>query len=137
MSIEKNDLGQEWCCLQNQQDSYEKYSLVIKLTNVLVVSLCLFHTQFDLLIPLLSAVLWVQDGIWKTYQSRIGERLLVVEKAISDQQTSQAMQFNRQWVDNRPSSAGLIKEYILNALRPTVVFPHIGLVLASLYIAMQ
>lgn len=33
-------LQQEWITLQNQFDSYEKYSLVIKLFNILVTSVC-------------------------------------------------------------------------------------------------
>jgi len=39
-----------------------------------------------------------------------------------------AYQFNSLYLQNRPSSVGLIKEYLGQALRPTIAFPHLLLI---------
>ncbi|MEP1383715.1 MAG: hypothetical protein ABJK64_07950, partial [Paraglaciecola sp.] len=41
------------------------------------------------------------------------------------------MQFNSQWNDSRPSAVGLVFEYIKNALKPTVAYPHVILMMFS------
>ncbi|MEP1383716.1 MAG: hypothetical protein ABJK64_07955, partial [Paraglaciecola sp.] len=76
-------LQQEWTTLQNQFDSYEKYSLLIKLFNVLVTCTLLFAFNAGCWAVLICAVLCLQDGIWKTFQSRMAERIETVESAIS------------------------------------------------------
>ena len=89
--------------------------------------------------------MWLQDGIWKTFQNRIGQRLEVVEQAIKDstlpskEQTSQiGMQFNLTWNQFRPGAIGLIGEYIKQSLKPTVAYPYIVLivlVIVHLYVS--
>ena len=78
----QSSLHQEWLCLQNQYDSYEKFSLIIKLVSVVLTSLMLFVAHIGVWAIPLVCILWLQDGIWKTFQNRIGERLFVLEKAI-------------------------------------------------------
>lgn len=129
-----NALHQEWSELQGQYDSYEKYSLLIKLVNVTLVVVLMAMASKACFAVLVSAVLWLQDAIWKTFQARIEQRLLVVESAIKDGQTEQAMQYNSAWLGNRPGAIGLVAEYLLNALRPTVAFPHIVLLALSIYL---
>ena len=69
-------LSLEWQTLQNQFDSYEKYSLMIKLAAVLLTAIAML-TQLPILIAMaLIGVLWLQDGIWKTFQWRFGRDLL-------------------------------------------------------------
>lgn len=74
-------------------------------------------------------VLWLQDGIWKTFQSRIEQRLYIVEeylaKVDSKDDSILAFQFNRQFLASRPNSIGLIKLYVHQSLRPTIAFPYI------------
>jgi hypothetical protein len=95
-------LGQEWLCLQNQYDSYEKWSLVIKLTNIVLCCLLLASIDERYLVVVPVGIFWLQDAIWKTFQSRIGDRLLLVEEAIAAGDEDKAMQFNSQWLATRP-----------------------------------
>lgn len=129
----QTDLSNEWMLLQNQYDSYEKYSLVIKLLAMIVFYCSHISEKIGWIILILLSVFWLQDAIWKTFQSRIELRLLALEEALSDSQTDLkskvlAFQFNRDFMAKRPSQFGLIKEYLLQALRPTVAFPYIVLI---------
>lgn len=114
----------EWICLQNQYDSYEKFSLIIKLASVFVCSALLFHQALDFIVALLCMVLWLLDSVWKTFQSRIGARLLEVEHAITNDAQKGAFQYNSQWFQNRPSATKLLGEYLANGMSPTVLGPH-------------
>lgn len=125
---------QEWVTLQNQQDSYEKYSLLIKLFHILIICSFMLSTIQTPLLPILSAILWLQDGIWKTFQNRFSQRLVVLETGISENDESVGMQFNRQWLLNRPSGLSIIKEYALQSLRPTIAFPHLVLLAISAFL---
>lgn len=126
MSCHHQHLEHEWILLQNQYDSYEKHSLIIKLVSVLVCSLLLVHTDLDFITVGLCALLWLIDGIWKTFQNRIFQRLLVVEAGLCNEQLieTKAMQLNTLWQAQRGSPAGLLMEYAKNALVPTVLVPH-------------
>lgn len=117
-------LHSEWTLLQNQFDSYEKFSLVIKLVSLVVFSCVYIAGQMSWVLLVILAALWLQDAIWKTFQSRIESRLLLVEDWIAQQAYSQACQFNRQFAQSRLSGLGLIKEYLKQALRPTTAFLH-------------
>ena len=121
---ETSGLQQEWLLLQKQAEDYEKLSLVIKLLSFIVVALLLVHSRYDFLSPIVCLLLWAQDGIWKAFQSRTCDRLLGLEKAISEQNENLAMQFHSEWEKNRPGFVGLIVSYIKHCLKPTVVFPH-------------
>ena len=79
-----NEFKTEWCLLQNQFDSYEKHSLYIKLLNVLLFFVALTLDVISISIVPVFLLLWLQDGIWKTFQSRIEKRLLQVEKYIAN-----------------------------------------------------
>lgn len=126
-----SDLANEWSLLQNQFDSYEKYSLVIKLFTVAIVCFSYFSDTINLYASVFFVlILWCQDSIWKTFQSRIEVRLLQLEKALADQLPIIAYQFNTEYMKIRPSNTGLILEYAKQAIRPTVAFPYAILVLA-------
>ncbi|GAB1264948.1 hypothetical protein [Aurantivibrio infirmus] len=136
MSSQNADLAKEWSLLQNQFDSYEKLSLIIKLSSIGIFSVALIFggIHFFLLIPLLT--LWLQDAIWKTFQARIELRIIQLEKLLTKEEIkdesscdNKAFQFNTEYLKNRPSNMGLIQEYLSNALRPTIAFPHVVLVL--------
>jgi hypothetical protein len=145
-------LQNEWLTLQTQFDSYEKCSLAIKLFNVLLASLSLFVLHANIWALIICAVVWLQDGIWKTFQSRIAQRLEVVESAIKHCSTEHSsedsskqnvdsshlpMQFNSTWEESRPGAVGLVAEYIKNSIKPTVAFPHvilIALIIAQAYV---
>jgi hypothetical protein len=130
-------LGQEWLCLQNQYDSYEKWSLVIKLTNIVLCCLLLASIDERYLVVVPVGIFWLQDAIWKTFQSRIGDRLLLVEEAIAAGDEDKAMQFNSQWLATRPGALTLITEYLRHALKPTVAYPHAVLVVLTVFVVVM
>lgn len=127
-----NDLTTEWCLLQNQFDSYEKHSLYIKLLSVIVLLVAGISGHIDLFILLLLFVLWLQDAIWKTFQSRIESRLLQIEKSISENIEECAFQYNSEYHKVRLNGISLINVYSRQSVRPTVAFPHIVLILIFL-----
>jgi len=122
----------EWCLLQNQYDSYEKHSLYIKLLSVIVLLAAEIADVISILIILVLVVLWFQDAIWKTFQSRIEPRLLQIEKYILEESEESVFQFNSEYHRSRLSGMSLINEYVRQSIRPTVAFPHIVLILILL-----
>ena len=126
------ELGAEWCLLQNQFDSYEKHSLCIKLLSIVVLLITAVAGQINSYIILILSVLWLQDGIWKTFQSRIEIRLLQIEKYIAAEDEQAAFQFNSEYNKTRLSGLSLVLEYACQSIRPTVAFPHVALIFISL-----
>lgn len=127
--MKKDSMEGEWSLLQNQFDSYEKFSLLIKLVNTGILSIAYFSDRLSVFVVLILLVLWGQDAIWKTFQSRIETRLLTIEKYLLDSAEEQACQFNSQYRKNRKGGVALIGEYFRQAIRPTIAFPHALLVL--------
>ena len=132
--MQTSHLAAEWSLLQNQFDSYEKFSLLIKLANIGVLAAAYFTDHLSVFILCLLLILWLQDAIWKTFQSRIDTRLLQLEQYLSsehplEKRDGKAYQFNSLYLKSRPGSIALVKEYLRQALRPTIAFPHLVLVL--------
>jgi len=104
------------CCryflLQNQFDSYEKHSLQIKLLSVIVLLAAEMTNVSTVFTVLLLMVLWLQDAIWKTFQSRLEPRLLQLEKHISEGSEESPFQFNSEYHRVRLRGAALISEYL-------------------------
>ncbi len=126
------DLKEEWCLQQTQFDSYEKHSLAIKLMSVAVTVIAVFSNgQGIAAFIAVLLVLWLQDAIWKTFQSRIEQRLLKIEQALADNDALTPFQFNRDFAQQRRGFSGLLQEYIGQAVRPTVAYPHAALVLIT------
>ena len=130
--MEKKEFKTEWCLLQNQFDSYEKHSLYIKLISIIVMLAAEISDVISIFMLLILAVLWLQDAIWKTFQSRIEQRLLQIENYISEESEESVFQFNREYHITRLSGLSLINEYVRQSIRPTVAFPHIVLILILL-----
>lgn len=131
--MNESHLAKEWSVLQNQYDSYEKFSLIIKLFSVLVLSFSYFLHHMGILTLLLLLILWLQDAIWKTFQSRINVRIMEVERGLSEDVSEgsssvKAFQYNSDYARNRPGLFGLIREYLKHAIRPTIAYPHALLV---------
>lgn len=113
----------EWLALHNSYEQAERFSLLIKLTAVLLTAGLSLHGAHIYLTCLLVSTLWLQDAIWKTFQSRTEQRLLIIEKtAATDENATPA--FYSEWQENRPSIAKLIIAYISNAFRPTIAYPY-------------
>ncbi len=134
--METKEFQTEWCLLQNQFDSYEKHSLYIKLLSVIVLLAAEALDVINIFMLLILLVLWVQDAIWKTFQSRIEPRLLQIEKYISEGigegSEKGVCQFNTEYQKVSLTGLSLIMEYAKQSIRPTVAFPHIVLVLILL-----
>ncbi len=131
--MEAKEFKTEWCLLQNQFDSFEKHSLYIKLLSIIVLLAAEISDVISIIIVLVLVVLWLQDAIWKTFQSRIEPRLLKIEKYISEKSEESVFQFNSEYHRDRLSGISLIKEYVRQSIRPTVAFPHIVLILILLF----
>ena len=128
--MDSNLLGQEWQTLQNNHEQHEKNALLIKLAGL---TLCLGGLAFSLpLLWIAFAVLlcWGLEGIFKTYQARLSERLLRVEAMLDKPQPTGAhMQLHTEWVADRPGGGALIAAYGHSACRPTVAFPYLPILL--------
>ena len=127
-------LAKEWSVLQIQCDTYEKYSLLIKLLSIGLVAVAYFQGMLSVFFSVLLLILWFQDAIWKTFQSRTEARILHLEGLLAMNQPAEseegrAYQFNSLYAKSRPNTIGLIKEYSRHALRPTVAFPYLVLLL--------
>lgn len=118
-------LSQEWQTLHQEHERYDRYGLLIKLTAALTCLLTIGLTMNLMLALALVLVLWLQEGIWRTVQARTSARLLIVERILKEPADHAAMQFYSEWEASRPGTKGLIKEYLHNAVRPTVAYPYI------------
>jgi hypothetical protein len=79
---EASGLGQEWITLQNNYEQYEKGALLIKLVAILLCGLGFVLALHEVVMVLLLLVLWLQEGIYRTYQARLGVRIGRIERGI-------------------------------------------------------
>jgi len=128
MNAETGGLGQEWVTLQNNHEQYERASLFVKLLAILLCALGFALALHEVVTILLLLVLWLQEGIFRTSQSRLGARLLRIEQAIRNGESA-AFQLHSEWQATRPGSFGLIAEYAASSVRPTVAYPYLPLLL--------
>ena len=138
--MQMTDLAAEWSLLQNQADSYEKHSLLIKLLAIALLAAALLIDEPSALLLIVLAILWLQDAIWKTFQARIEDRLLTLETALASCDATgtcadRAYQLNTRFLQTRPGGTALIGEYLRHAVRPTVAFPH-ALLLVTLLVCL-
>lgn len=128
MNTDAGGLGQEWMTLQNNHEQYERASLFVKLLAILLCALGFALALHEVVTILLLLVLWLQEGIFRTSQARLGARLLRIEQAIRSGETP-AFQLHSEWLAARPGSFSLIAEYAANSMRPTVAYPYLPLLL--------
>lgn len=124
----------EWSTLQNQYDAFEKISLLLKLFAVAVCVLLAFEVAHPEILIIVNGVLWVQDAIWKTFQSRFSDRLLVIEADLAQQSALSSIQFNTAWEAKRKGFVSLLSEYLRHLVKPTIVFPHFPLLCVGAYV---
>ena len=145
-----NNWQQEWQLLHNNYEQYEHKALLIKMVAVVICTISLITPLTTVQGMLLLATLWLQEGIWKTYQTRVGEQLLLIEvqmytvaneteltkstEKISTKTINQPFQFYTLWQAKRSGITGLVSEYLLNALRPTVIYPYAILIVIMAFI---
>lgn len=131
---ETSGLAQEWQTLQHGHEQYEKSSLWIKITAVLLCFISLAVVIDLLLVGVLIVVLWLQEAIVRTSQARIGDRLLQLEAMhrLESSPVASAFQLHSQWLASRGGGMALLAEYARSAVRPTVAFPYVVLLLILL-----
>ncbi len=123
-------LGQEWQTLQNNHEQHERNALLIKLASVTLCLAGLGLGQPLLWIGFTVLLCWGLEGIFKTYQSRLSERLLRIESLLGKGSISDApMQLHTEWAASRPGGVALIASYARSACRPTVAFPYLPILL--------
>lgn len=115
-----NALHQEWLALQAQHERYEALAMAVKLVAFAATVLVPDNT----LALALLALLWLQEAVLKTFQGRLGDRLLVVEAGLKAGDGTQAMQLHSDWLASRPGGTGTVAQYLKSALRPTVALPY-------------
>ncbi|MBC7512876.1 MAG: hypothetical protein H7234_00380 [Herminiimonas sp.] len=122
-------LAQEWCALQHDHEQYEKNALLLKIVAIVLCFIALAVVVDLLLVGLLIAAIWLQEAIVRTSQARLGLRLLQIEESLrcGVPVLHRAFQLHSDWLARRGGSLRLLREYGLNAVRPTVAFPYVAL----------
>lgn len=126
-TVSKTTLTNQWKTLHNSHESYEQYALIIKLVTIAITLFLLTFSLGTLVALLVIAILWLQEGIWKTFQSRTEAAIMAIEEQLDATQTEESEQpylFYKEWQASRPRSKALVGEYLKNSLRPTVVYPY-------------
>jgi hypothetical protein len=127
----------EWTTLQKQHEAYERSALLVKLLAVVLVAVGSWLTPTaPAVVAVLVLLLWAQEAIMKTWQARLGARLLVVEAALGGQTSNEArpFQLHTQWQAARAGTVGMLLEYAKSALWPTVAFPYAVLLVLSIFL---
>jgi len=127
--IGSSPLGQEWQILQQEHAQHERNALLIKLTATGIAFISLAVVVDLLLVGVLIAMLWLQEAMVRTTQTRLGARLLQLETMLRQdaQQTITAFQLHTDWQANRGGFFSLVGEYLRNAARPTVAIAYVVL----------
>jgi hypothetical protein len=125
---ESTALGQEWMTLQNHYEQYEKGGLLIKLFAIALCAIGFMLALHEMVMGLLLLVLWLQEGIFRTFQARLGMRILRIEQCVKAGE-GVAFQLHSEWLASRSGVLDLLREYTVSALRPTVAFPYAVLLL--------
>ena len=125
-----NALEREWEIIHRDHERYEQFALVIKLITLLVVLACWVFAVDAVLTIIFIAVLWLQEGIWKTYQARLGARLLWIEQSLRTPGSKDGApyQLYSTWSAQPKNLMAMLMEYLTNAIRPTVAYPYVVLV---------
>jgi len=130
--VEASALEREWIVLQGNMEQHERNALAVKLLAVFLFTAAVLFSLAESLTACLMVVLWVQEAMLRTFQARIGARLLRIEDMLRGA-AGQAMQLHSEWAAARRGVAGMMVEYARNAIRPTVAFPYVVLLLVDLF----
>lgn len=132
-----NALEREWEIIHRDHERYEQFALVIKLITLLVVLACWVFAVDAVLTIIFIAVLWLQEGIWKTYQARLGARLLWIEQSLRAPSSKDGApyQLYSTWSAQPKNLLTTLTEYFANAIRPTVAYPYVVLIALAMGVA--
>ncbi|MEQ1601545.1 MAG: hypothetical protein ABL885_07235 [Methylophilaceae bacterium] len=132
--VNSEPFSQEWITLQNNYEQYEKSALLIKLAALALYFVGAVFTLNAALVCFVVLILWVQEGVFRTSQARLGLRILAVEQALKQAGKSAdvAFQLHSIWLAGRKGITGLLAEYAASMFKPTVAFPYAVFLLALL-----
>lgn len=130
----KEHLAQEWTTLQNNHESYERSALWIKLVAVMLSALAWVSGLVPEVAGALVLILWAQEAVLKTWQNRLADRLTGIEARFrgASEGVDLPFQLHSRWQAQRPALLGLLLGYARSAIRPTVAFPYVALLLLTL-----
>jgi hypothetical protein len=130
----KEQLAQEWTTLQNNHESYERSALLIKLVAVVLSAIAWVAGLVPEVLVALVLILWFQEAVLKTWQNRLADRLMALESMLRGEAegVAQPFQLHSRWLAQRPGLKGLLQDYGRSAVRPTVAFPYVALLLLTL-----
>ena len=130
----KEHLAQEWITLQNNHESYERSALWIKLVAVVLSALAWVSGLVPQVCGALVLILWLQEAVLKTWQNRLADRLADIEAMFrgAAEGVELLFQLHSRWQAQRPGLRGLLLDYGRSAIRPTVAFPYVALLLLTL-----
>lgn len=130
--VEASALEREWIVLQGNMEQHERNALAVKLLAVFLFTAAVLFSLAESLTACLMVILWVQEAMLRTFQARLGARLLRIEDMLRGG-VGQAMQLHSEWAASRSGLARMMGEYASNAIRPTVAFPYAVLLLVDLF----
>lgn len=126
-------LETEWVILHEGIEKYERPALALKAGALILTLVFLFTPLSSLWFISLTLLIWLQEGIWRTSQARMEQRILHVERALQMNETvTEPFQMYSQWQTYRGSQADLVAEYLANARRPTVAYPYLVMIILTL-----
>jgi hypothetical protein len=134
----KQLLVEQWQTLHNNHETYENYALIIKLVATTITLFAFAFSVATFVTLLILATLWLQEGIWKTFQQRTANAIITIEDKLAQNEVEQKDESNepyllyKHWQVNRPKTKKLIAEYVSNSLKPTVMYPYLPLLLVVL-----
>ena len=91
----------------------------------------LVRSVLGILAGMVVVLFWMQESILRTSQARLGERILRIEALLREAEPSAAtaFQLHSEGLAGRGAAGSLVAEYARHALRPTVAFPYVVLLL--------
>ncbi len=128
-------IEQEWLALHRAFEAHERNALWIKLVAIVLCGGAVILSLNEYFVATLVVTLWIQEGVIRTFQSRLGGRMLRVEQLIRDNVPSGAFQLHSEWLARRKRGVAMLGEYAVNALRPTVAYPYVALILIDMSFA--
>lgn len=130
--VNSEPFSQEWITLQNNYEQYERSALLIKFAALVFYFAGVVLALHAAMVGVVVLILWVQEGVFRTSQARLGLRILVVEQALKQagKSAEAPFQLHSAWLAGRKGITGLLAEYAASMFKPTVAFPYVVLLLA-------
>lgn len=129
-----NNTAAEWLSLQRSFSQYDTQALWLKLITI-TICLYLLHTGSSFSLQLAGiALFWLHEAMLRTVQHRTALRLLQLEQALA-QHADAGMQWHSQWQHNRGGSLTLARDYLRQALKPTVALTYMLLLALCIFTA--